>query len=406
VFNGPALERQVAMLSKKIGLPVVKYSLVPTANPTHFGPQLENLPVIEGLELLHARKRYELRFYFQENDWDTGLGADLRSGYIDGLEAGLNYQGVGLFNDRWRVAASAGVGLRFTINEHQLYPAFSRAFGEFRWYARKFLGFIRPGIWITSNLFARQRKDLGVENYEEASAIGSVHVAFDLAEGAKLTPTVGVQWRRVFWITPTERADPLLIPPDSQRVRTFIELRAEWVIDQNNEWYRQHRLEAGARYYLGLSLSSDAEGLQPYGWVFYRYQKFFTFGWHDLLVKSRMRLAFGDVQFHDDENLGEYLHGAFGDTFVHKVGNVSAEFRFSLSRDVFKVSLFAEAAAWGQVNRIDMPNTESFRFGAAAGPGLHFLIQGMFQMDMYATFGWYMNRGFGFAIMALLNKVF
>jgi len=46
VFNRPALERQIAQLSDKIGLPVVKWSLVPTPHPEHVGPQLESLGAI------------------------------------------------------------------------------------------------------------------------------------------------------------------------------------------------------------------------------------------------------------------------------------------------------------------------------------------------------------------------
>lgn len=414
VFNRPALERQIAALSERIGLRVVRWALVPTANPEHMGPQITDAPAIEGLVFLHPRKRYELWFYFQENEWDSGAGIDLRSGYIDGLEIGLNYQGVGLFNDRWRVATSGGVGVRDAIGRASYYAAFSRAFAEGRWYSPK-LGNTRASVWLQGTLTARQRPDLGVENYNEADTIASVHLEFELGKSARLAPGIGGTWSRIFNLSPGEGVNPDTLPGIQGRIRYFAELQAEWTVDPDNQrWDRQHQLQAGIRYYAGRAIEAPEKGVLSYGYLYGRYRKVLEFGWHDLWIKATTRVAAGDVVFHDEQSLGEYLRGLYGDTFVRKAGNLTTEFRFSLSRDVLKLSFFTEIAGWGEVNRAT--DNELFRFGVAAGPGFHALVQGMFQIDIYGSFGvqtgplsmtgqhWPVR--FGYGLVAFLNKVF
>ena len=412
VFNRPAMERQVQRLSKEIGINVIRWALVPTPNPDHVGPQIGRAPEIaniEGYELFHERRPYELHFFFEEHDWDTGFAFDIRSGYLDGLELIAAYHGAELFahGDRWRVAASGGAGLRNRIApETGFYPAFSRAFAEGRYWAPKLSGRVRPYAWVTGTLIGRARADLGLNNYNEASAIASIHLSVDLLSGLKASVGFGAQWRRIFNLESTPTADPALIPPVSERLRTFVELRAEWLFDADNErWDRMHRLDLGARYYFGQAVGMES-GTRQYGWIFERYQRSIAFGWHDLIIKSRGRAAFGDVQFHDEENLGEMLRGVFGDTYIRKVLSLSAEFHFSLVRELFKVSLFADSAVWGQVDRTVTPNKESPRFGVAFGPGLHFLIQGIFQLDIYASFGMQPNGKNGIAGLMILNKVF
>jgi hypothetical protein len=428
VFNRYELQKQIATLSTKIGLPVVRWSLVPTGHPVHYGPQIESLGAFEQYAIVHERRPYELWFYFQESDWGTGPGIDLRSGYIDGLELGLNYQGIGLLDSRWRIAASGGVGLRYRIADHLLYAAFSRALLEARWYSKK-LGPARFGLWFDADFLSRQRKDLDVEDYHQADAVAGADVTFQFGEGVTLVAALGQQWTKVFdispWCTTTPSAGSMVCPPgkgpdlsrvplESERVLTYGELRTDLVFDPHNpRWDRLHRLELGFRYYVGRPLDPSLEpgrGLLTYGWFYERYQKVFEFGWHDFWLKSRARIAFGEIQFQDEENLGELLRGVFG-TFERKAGNLEFEFRFSLTRDIIKVSVFAQLGAWGEL--VDRTrNIEALRFGVATGPGFHALILGMFQLDIYASAGFrsrtpeFRDNPFAFGLVVLLNKTF
>jgi hypothetical protein len=417
VFNRPALDRQIRELSARIGLKVVRWALVPSDHPDHLGPQLESLGALDAfgqLAIIHAQRPYELWFFFQESDWATGPGVDLRSGYIDGLEIGLNYMGVGPAETRFRVAASGGVGLRYRIEDHVMYAGFSRGLLEARWYSRK-IGPARFGAWFTADFLSRQRKDLDVEDYHQTDAVAGADVTFTFIEGLTLVAAVGTQWTKVFDITPTPKGPDLTkVPPPSERVLGFGEVRGEWVIDPRNpRWDRQHRLDLGFRYYVGTPIDlvlKPGQGLIQYGWFYEHYQKVFEFGWHDFWLKSHGRFAFGDIQFQDEENLGEYLRGVFG-TFERKSGNLEFEFRFSVNRDIIKLSFFSQLGAWGEIT--DRTNgIETLRFGAAVGPGFHALILGMFQMDLYASAGFRTpllgvhDNPFALGLVALLNKTF
>ncbi len=430
IFNRFELERAIAKLTAKIGLPVVRWALVPTPNPDHMGPQIESLGFIQGFQILHARKRYELWFFFEEKEWDNGVGLDLRSGYIDGLEVGLNYQGTGWKGDRWRVAASGGMGLRWRIEDHTLYPRFSRGYAEAQWFSDKFLDRLRWGLWLNSSLVSRQRWDLDVEDYNEANASLSTHVTIDIGKSAKIVPTLGVQWRRVFNISETPRYDVRSVPDLNHRLWAYVELLGEWVVDpENQRWDRQHKLELGTRWYFGSNLDpfpASGQRFASFGWITERYQKVFEFGWHDLWIKTRARVVFGDAQFQDEENVGEVLKGVFGGTFVRKGGNLGVEFRFSLNRDVLKLSFFTEIAAFGEICRLEtvrpgdrgaclvtpVKNAEVFRLGVSAGPGIHVLLQGMFQIDLYATVGVrtraneFQDSPFSFGVVGFLNKTY
>ena len=78
---------------------------------------------------------------------------------------------------------------------------------------------------------------------------------------------------------------------------------------------------------------------------------------------------------------------------------------------MLKASFFTQVGAWGEVYPRS-GNTEYLRLGIATGPGLHVLIQGMFQMDLYASiglrtrFGEFHDDAAAIGFVALLNKTF
>lgn len=447
IFNRYALERQIESLSKSIGIHIVRWALVPTANPDHIGWQLTHIPAIEGMELLHEREPYELHFWFEEHDWNEGTGADLRSSYLDGLEIGVNRQGRSLFvdGDRWRAAASIGGGIRKRILDQSYYPHFSRAFGELKYYLPPFAGDqLEVFFWLTGTVIGRNRPDLALENYNEGSSLLSGHVRVKLGHGFSLAFGVGAEYRQIFnthvsiAVPNSEHVDDVLdqegvhLKEVRRRLRAFAELRGNWMITKNPERPdRDHFLEAGTRYYFGIDPGTNdpLTNQFPYGWVYEKYQKVFDFGWNDLWLKSHARFAWGDVAFHDEQPLAEYLRGILGIIWVRKAANFSAEYRFSVTRDILKLSLFVEVAAWGQPSgrlglcrdsdgTIDVTNCpgsrpETLRFGGTGGPGIHILLQGDFQLDIYGSFGVaspdfrnVFGTTFDFGALAILNKVF
>ncbi|MFZ5472273.1 MAG: hypothetical protein ACOZIN_22805 [Myxococcota bacterium] len=400
VFNRPALEREVKELAAKVGLQKVWFELVPTAAVSHVGPQLEDLGTVRGHALVHPRQPFELHVFFDESEWNVGPGVDIRAGYFDGLELGLNYQDKHLLltDDRWRAAFSAGVGLRNRIPDDAYYLAFSRAAGELVWYAPPILA-TRPFVWVRAEGTGRQRKDLGLENYLNFAADASLNLQWKLGPRHTFSLGGGMQHRGLsgFALAPGVEPVPGLV--DTERLRSFALLRADGVFDDGGErWDRRHELTLEGRHFFAIRDPVYGEGRLSY-------QKVFGFGWHDLWLKAKGTWLWGEVLFHNEEPVaGLHLRGVFGERYVRRVASGSAEFRFSLTRDLYKLSLFHDLAVWGEVDRVT--GAELLSVGNSFGPGFHALIEGMFQLDLYLAFGFASGRRRDIGVTAILQKVF
>jgi hypothetical protein len=403
VFNRPALERSMAQLVEELGLDRAWFELVPTAKVAHRGPQLESLPAIKGFQLISSRQPFELHVFFAEKAWDVGFGLDLRSGYSDGLEAGANYQGEGLLfaGDRWRTALSGGAGLRRRVGDDQFYLAFSRAYADVRYYGPELRWKLRPLLWLEGDLISRQRRDLKLENYYAAMADASLLLDFQPLPELRLALGGGIDARRIFGYQMA--ADTPLAPSlvEIRRLRPFGMFRGELVLDGGAERAdRRHALTAELKHQIG------AEATTPgFGHAGFRYQLVVPFGWHDLWIKGRGKWLWGEVAIHNEEPLGEYLHGVFGEEFVRRIAGGSAEFRFSITRDLFKLSVFHETAIWEELDR-ETGGAPRRQAANSVGAGLHTLIEGMFQLDFYFAFGFRTGERYDAAVSALLLKVF
>ncbi len=425
VFNRPELERQTAALEARLGIGHIWFVLVPTAQVTHLGPQLERLPEIRGFELLHEREPWELHFFFTEHEWGTGAGIDLRSSYTDRLEAGINYMKEGLLleGDRARLAASGGIGLRNRLSDNGIYPFFSRTAFDVRWYSPPVVADVRPALIMKGDLTARQEIDklIQLENYYAGTASGSLNLSATVRTGLTVSVGAGVQWRRIWGL---QKSPGTITPPTvhfSEQVRAFFEGKLDLVFDPaNNRTDRWHYFSAEAVTFAPASVFREGKLTDKwFGAVHFHYQNVIPFGWHDLWIRARGRSLFGDVSFHDEDSVAEYNHGIFGDKFIRRGVSAEVEFRFSITRDLFKISLFHSIFAFGEVTNRGQFNQgpdgqqvpvfayeETPRLGTAIGPGFHALIEGMFQLDIYGSFGVLNNGRFSANATLNLNKVF
>jgi hypothetical protein len=405
VFNKPFVEEQLRALSGQLGIDAPDFELVPTAVVKHTGPQVDTfgpLGTIRGATLVRPRQQYELHVFFPERDWSTGAGLDVRSSYFDGFELGVNYQGRGLFftDDRWRVGVMGGAGLRRSIDTNAFYVFPSRVFAEAQWFTPAFARVVRTFVWLRGEGLARQRADLGLENYLSTNSELSANIQVQPLEPARVFIGFGLQHFYLF----DQRGPPDRPPPDLRnetRLRGFVQLGLELVFDSGNaRWDRRHALELDGRLWTNVRQLDSIN----FGLVRLNYQKVFAFGWHDLWLKARGTLLTGDVLFPFEEPLGDNLRGVFGDIFVRSALAGRAEFRFSLTRDLYKLGVFVDASAWGQLDRVT--GAQSPRFGIAFGPSFHALIEGMFQMDLALSFGLLSTGRFDTGVNALLVKVF
>jgi hypothetical protein len=439
VFNRPSLDRQMRELAADLRMPRVWYEVIDTEQVKHFGPQLENLGALgtlQGLPLVQPQQPHELHVFFTEHEWDTGANLDIRSGSPDGLEGIVSYQGrdLGYEDDRFRVAASGGGFIRQTLSTGAYYATFTRAFGEIAWYTPPAFGSARLLVWLRSELLDRQRPDLNLEDYLGLTADGSFNLQLEPKRGLVFSFGIGADYDQLLGHPtlacmpsppppapqqPCSSAVPVSLitpgpPPDyiaaeGYHLWAFGLLRADFIFDPENQRAdRRHQLTLEGRYFLSV-----AEPQWSQTRLFY--QKVFEFGWHDLWLHAAGNWDWGKVYFYREEPVsGRYLRGVFGAEFATRVAALSTEFRFSVTRDLYKISIFNDVAVWGHIDRstsLQVPDTQQLRVGDSFGPGFHALIEGMFQLDMYLAFGYETAvvgspSDFNVGVVVNLQKVF
>jgi hypothetical protein len=405
VFNKPYLEQRLSDLSKQLNIDPPDFELMPTQLVQHVGPQVDSLGplgTIQGATLMRPQQEYELHVFFAERDWSTGPGLDIRVSYFDGLELGINYQGKSLLfdDDRWRVALMGGAGVRQAIPNKAYYVYPSRIFAEAQYFTPAIARIVRTFLWLDSEALARQRADLGFENYYSTDTQISANIQVQPQEAVNIFIGFGVQHFSIFG----ERApagSPAIDSVFDQRWRGFVRLGLDLVFDNGNDrWDRRHALSVEARLWSNFAQLDKVNFTQ----VRLSYQKVVTFGWNDLILRANGTWLAGDVLFPFEQPLGENLHGVFGDVFVRTAGGGHGEFRLSLTRDLYKVGAFVEVAGYGQLDRVT--GKQLPRFGTAFGPSFHALVEGMFQMDIAVSFGLLSTGRFNTGLYATLIKVF
>jgi len=405
VFNRPALERQLKALAAKLGTPPVHYELVPSREVTDDRPQMESLgPLnnIQGYQVLHPQHAYELHISFDRKPWNTGVALDLRTSNVDGLEVIVSGQGKDLLGrgDRYRLAASGGAGLRSRIDGGGLYPTFSRAYAEALYYAP--VPVVRPLLEVRGEWVSRQRADLGLENYDQLQVDALLNLDYEFAPKQNLVLGVGERHIRLFDF---KEAKTVAVPPGIGNLtlyRPFAELRFNYLFDDGGQrWDRRHALTLEARHFFA------DKTVNMFGEAHLAWQKVFSIGWDDLWLRVHGAYLWGAVPFPNEEPVsGVHLRNVFDRLYVHRVASESTEYRFSITRDIFKVSVFNDAAAFGVLQRT--PGApEQLAFGDCVGVGVHALIEGMFQLNVYYGFGFdtvapHFDQGFSLS----LQKVF
>ncbi|MBK7861351.1 MAG: hypothetical protein IPJ65_22610 [Archangiaceae bacterium] len=405
VFNRPSLDRQIRELSAAMNMTGVRWQLVRAGEVEHVGPQLTHLPdpvdlALLGAPLIHERRPYEIHVIFPEVE-GAGLGIELKSGYIDGVETGVSYRlrNLPFEDDRAWAFTSVGIGARARVDTQKLYANFTRAVVELHYDLFPLGGVLRPGLWGQAELVSRQRPDLNLENYNVGRVGGALQVELELKKRTRLRLMGGFEWRRLWgYQTPDGSEVPAGIAVVDSR-RPFVALTHDSVFNPEVlRWPRRHTLYGEVRVYLPIL------GQQPLAWADVGYQYVKAFGWHDLWVTAHGRAVWGDVTFHDESSVGEFTRGLFGNQFTRAAAGVQVEFRFSLTREVLKVGAFVGLAAMAvqplrDENKLYAQLVESFGFS------LHHLVLDMFQVDVLFAFGF--RRGeFGFAPGVRIDKAF
>lgn len=395
VFNRPYLERQLAAMRQQNGVEVERFELVRTDEVKHLGPQVEQLPNIiddlgkfVGHPLIPPRADYELHIVFRRREWATGLGLVAGLSGVDGLRLGLEYREEDLWfkGDRWSAGGQFGTKIRTRISDERSYLALTRAAGELQWFTPRLRLGLRPTLQARGELTSRQRPDIGLESYYATRVQAAVALSYDVFRGATVALGVGAEQLDIFSLRPVEGIAPAAGVVPSSGLRLYLNGTAQLVFDADEiRRDRRHELEVTGRHYPGGTVPG-------YGLTAYRYQRIFEVGWHDLWFNSRGVYLWGTQPFIEEQPVGgQLVRGVFDARFyARRAVGTGLEGRFSLTRDVYKVGGFLDAAVFGELNRA--AGTENPRFIASLGPSFHVLIADAFQLDLYYSIG-FAGRG-------------
>jgi len=402
VFNKPLLERQIERMKKKFKLRDVTYRVVLTNPPEgHEEDQLVELENILGTQLIVPSAKYELHIIMGGRGFSRGLGFDIDYDYPDGLAAAVDYKEAGLLlaDDRLKTRGLLGGMLRERLDTDDPYVALSHVLAEARWYFPPLIGkWLRPNVFAGSDLTGRQRADLVVEMYFSERAEAGGAMAFQLSDGVDLSLGGGYEHRIIFGID--YEGTGAGIAKNATLTRPFAEGRLDVVLQP---W--ELRLDRSDKLTLkGRQYWRDGE--RDVGRAAIELRKLTPFGWHDLWLKFGAVYLWGDPGFDDDEPVGgSMLRGVFGTSYYTTAAAVgTAEFRYSLTRDLIKVSLFHDLAVFSARDR--MNDSATLMAADSVGVGFHALLLDTFQLNIYYAVGFSTDGEFGQGSSASLEKVF
>ncbi len=399
VFNRPYLERMLTDAEHNHKVQALSYQLVPTSKVEHFGFQIEDfvdIPTLAGVPIIAPRSAYELHVFLKPRIWNPGLAVNANLSGADGLRLGLDYKGEQalMSNDRYRAGFQIGGKMRSRIVDDSSYWVMSRAIADAQWMANP-LGSTnwRPTLQIGSDLVVRQRKDFGIERLFYVRSFGAF--AFTWQRTARFVGSfgVGAEHQDVRDVRETPN-NPVEIDPSLERLSRWQPM----VIGSFEFTFNTEEVRRDRRHTLELTTRQYPNKLRVgFGTTMIKYHKLWELGWHDLVVTSRSSWLWGEVILPEEEPIGGgYVRGVFGEEFyAHEAVNLGMEFRYSISRDLYKLCIFHDGVAFGDLRgAADVRSLgatrgrgQGVRFANSFGVGLHALLADSFQLGLYYARG-------------------
>jgi hypothetical protein len=407
VLNKPELERQLKSLSDRLHLAEFAYELVPSPDYPASGPQLDQVSELEELSFFMPGFPYELHILVVPGPFHPGLSPQIEINSLEGGGLGLGYNGEHLFqrDDRWRLQGRGAFGLRDHLDPLSggSRPVFTHANAEVGWDGPPFRWMSTRLSWrAAAEVINRQRRDLNLESVEFATLSASLDAKLSFTKFFGVTLGGGLERRFLFAAQagPTTLSAPPVDTSPIAQTRPFVELIASVVFNPEElRRDRKHTLDLQARSYAAMGQAGHAVRTDL------RYEKLFPIGWHELWLTVRGAWLSGDVLYTEEQSLGsEALRDVFSNTYARKIAGAGLEFRWSLLRDLFKVGLFDNIAAYGALDRLS--RTESQAFADSFGLGVHALFIDEFQLDLYFGVGFRNDGAFGSGASLQIRQAF
>ncbi len=388
VFNQPELERQLSGLARRLGLGEFAYEIVPVPNVTAPRIQADEFESVEKLSMGVVRpgRPYELHILVQPGRFRPGISPEIEINSVQGGAVGATYNSGRLIfqDDRWKLGGLIAGALRQKLDGSGSSFTFTRARGEVEYDAPSIAGVLRPALRGSVELTDNQRADLNLESFMFTRLDGGVHILFQPIQQVRASVGGGVERRLLYALEPATGKTPVFGPDyDVAETRPYGEVALELTFDPDSiRRDRHHRLGLDARVY-GPPHTGEEGSIHVSGW----YQKMFPFGWNELWFELRGISRTGSVLFPEETSIGgDTLRGPWGGEYARRSAGLLLEFRYSLLRDVFKLGVFHNVAAYGAINR--STNAESLSYADALGLGVHALIIDEFQLDAWFGVGW------------------
>lgn len=382
VFNRPQLLRQLESLREDMGITDIQFELVEIEDVDHTGIQIEDFGEVPGVPLAKAPGKYELRVTLGKREWIAGWGIHLDLNQPDGIKTELSYAGINLLldNDRWRASAGAGVNQYGNVTLPGNWVGLSRGVASLSYTTPPLFGDFRPSFLGYFDYQMRQRPDLLIQSYRFMQQGVLLQIGYDLTESIWLRLGAGFEGQIFFDI------DQPINEPTLPRVQSYenllgrVSLNSFLLFDPDNPRLDQrHELDLDVSVYFG-SLRRPRVALAG------RYQKYFRLGWHDLIVRARANGQWGSVRLPDEVSLGYYTRAVFGGRYwIRRAAGGSLEFRYSITRDLFKVGVFADNVVFEEPGRGTGPH--ELVYAAGVGPSVHILLFDIFQADFFYAVG-------------------
>jgi hypothetical protein len=406
VFNQPELERQLASLARRLGLGEFAYEIVPVPNVSSPKVQLDDYDPIEKISMGVVRpgRPYELHILVQPGRFRPGISPELEIDSVEGGAIGATYHSGRLFfqDDRWEVGGRVAGALRQKLDGSGSGFAFTRALGEFGYQTPPIAGVLRPSIRGLAMMTDRQRQDLHLESFMFGILDAGLHLLFIPIPHVRASLGGGLERRLLYSVEPVP-GQPSAVGASYgvAQTRRYGEAALELTFDPESiRRDRHHLLGIDARIY-----GPPRDGLKSSTRLASWYQKMFAFGWNEFCVELRGISRTGFVLFPEEESIGgSVLRGPFGGEYARTLGGLQLEYRFSVLRDVFKLGVFHNLAAYGAIDRVT--DQEKLSFANAVGLGAHALLIDEFQLDAWFGVGWSTHSRFDKGAALAIRQAF
>src|SRR5512140_2359665 len=405
VFNRYELERQLRVLARRMGLSEFAYEIVPVPGPAAPSVEADDINPIEkySFGMVRPGRPYELHILVQPGVFRPGISPELEIDSAEGGGLGATYHSGRLLfaDDRWQLGGRVAGALRQRLDGTGSDFAFTRALGEAEYDAPPIAGVIRPSLRARADLSDRQRPDLGLESFKFTTLDGAAQILFVPVPHLRASIAAGVERRLLYSVEPGPGA---IFGPSFRFAQTRQYGEASLTLDFSPATLRRDRhplLSVAARAYAAPRAGEDRTLHLAAS-----FQKMFSIGWNELWVELRGMSRTGSVLFPEEGSIGgEVLRGPFGSVYARRYAGLELEYRYSLVRDVFKIGLFHNLAAFGAIDRAT--NLDA-RLGLAnaVGLGAHARIIDEFQLDAYFGGGWSTQAKFDTGAALAIRQAF